>query len=311
MSTLQFPVDLLQLGDDDEFVTLDSNASVMPPFDSTPRRIAEIIGFISSGGNSYKISPENLHKPFVLRARLDNQRDGEDSVICKAGYGKSCSEKLKKEAQIYSGKLSSLQGICVPRIYGYYTGWTIDEGRLSVLVMEDCGQPLPRLLDELPRRVKESIVECLMKLHQAGIEHGDIDDGRNVVICPSQTDGYEVRIVGFGEADDNHSCEVNPEFLENSTNPGFERVGCYEIFAACVESQLWDKDHISFYDIKVPVDQLTSVENLLAVTNILNELEEHEDLREWEARGAAEAKIDSYRRWCEAREYWESLPLFT
>ncbi|EIW74714.1 hypothetical protein CONPUDRAFT_170048 [Coniophora puteana RWD-64-598 SS2] len=310
MAILQFPVDPSRLGDNDEFIALNSDYSVAHPSDDTSRRIVEIIEFISRGDSS-TIPPENLHEPFVLRARLDTPWDGKDTVICKAGYGKKATEKLRKEAQIYNGKLSGLQGICVPWIYGYYTGCTAEDGRLSVLVMEDCGQPLPRSFNKLPQRAKKLMLQCLINLHKAGVEHCGIDDRRNIAIRPSETNMCEIRLVDFGDADDDHICEVNREFLEDSTEPNFDRVGCEEIYQVCMESEIWDMDHVTFYDKAVPVDQLTSAENLLEVTNILNELKEHEDLRDWEARGAAQARIDDYRDWCQDRKCWESTPLFS
>ncbi|EIW74713.1 hypothetical protein CONPUDRAFT_147686 [Coniophora puteana RWD-64-598 SS2] len=309
MATIQFPVDLMELDERDEFVTLESDPSVAPPFDSTPRRITDITGFISRGETSM-IPPENLHEPFVFRARLDIQWDDTESVVCKAGYGKKCTDKLRKEALIYGRKLSGLQGTCVPQIYGYYTGYTAEDGRLSVLVMEDCGQPLPRSLNTLPRSVKKSILECLIKLHKAGVWHGDVDDEMNIVVRPSKNDTCEIRFVDFSNAQDNHTCGVNPEFLEDTTEPTFDRIRCKEIYQVWLESELWVDSYILFYDKVVPVEQMTTPENLLAVTNILNELEEHEDIRDWEARDAAEAEIDYYRERCEARKHWESTPLY-
>ncbi|EIW74711.1 hypothetical protein CONPUDRAFT_77975 [Coniophora puteana RWD-64-598 SS2] len=296
MATLQFPLDLSKLGEDDEFASLDADSSVAPPLDSISRRIAHITQFISPRGASSNGPPENIHAPFVFRAKPDSQWDGKDSVICKAGYGRKCAEKLKKEARIYSGKLSSLQGICVPRLYGSYSGLT-EDGRLAVLVMEDCGEPLTRPLERLPRRAKKLMLECLVELHKAGIEHGGTRDRRNIVIRPSKTDVCELRFVGFGGANHSHACDASSEFLNDVTRPGLDRVDCKEIYQAYNESELWDKDHIVFYNKEVPTDQVTKAEDLWEVTGVLDELKEHGGLRDWEVRNAAREAFNNYCDW--------------
>ncbi len=75
---------------------------------------------------------------------------GEELIaICKVAYGRRRAELLKKEADLYRDKLASLQGKWVPAIFGCYLGQTV-EAWTCILVMQDCGRPLPCPLYMLP-----------------------------------------------------------------------------------------------------------------------------------------------------------------
>ena len=72
----------------------------------------------------------------------------EEPVVCKVAYGAEAHMKLCEEARIYR-KLERLQGHIVPYIWGFF--WNRSEKYpVSVLVMEDGGEPLPRPLSEVP-----------------------------------------------------------------------------------------------------------------------------------------------------------------
>ena len=50
-------------------------------------------------------------------------------------------EEYEKEARVYSTALRNVQGIAVPRFYGFYTAEEREDFRLGCIVLEDCGDP--------------------------------------------------------------------------------------------------------------------------------------------------------------------------
>ncbi|KAJ2972942.1 hypothetical protein NUW54_g12163 [Trametes sanguinea] len=83
--------------------------------------------------------------------RRDCDRRSLRVAICKIDCGRQRANVLKDEADVYRDKLAHLQGKWVPKLYGCYLGET-NEGLTGILIMEDCGQPLPRPLCWLPPR---------------------------------------------------------------------------------------------------------------------------------------------------------------
>ena len=70
-------------------------------------------------------------------------------VVMKFGFDQERRDALKREAQIYRGKLRDLQGTVIPIFYGYYFGrmkkkvYDYPERDMACIVLENCGEELP------------------------------------------------------------------------------------------------------------------------------------------------------------------------
>ena len=74
---------------------------------------------------------------------LDGRRHSE--VVCKIGYGRNAAERLRKEADLYQGKLAPLQGRCVATFVGLFEGET-EEGETTCLVLTYEGECMQQSL---------------------------------------------------------------------------------------------------------------------------------------------------------------------
>ncbi|OBZ68367.1 hypothetical protein A0H81_11647 [Grifola frondosa] len=101
---------------------------------------------------------------------------------------------LKWEVGCYENQLRKLQGIAVPRCYGFFAGF-VENTRVGCLVLEWCGGDL--YLDEI-----EMNRQCMLaaaRMHEAGILHGHLDE-RHFVVADDRT----LRVIGFKYAGDHH-----------------------------------------------------------------------------------------------------------
>lgn len=74
---------------------------------------------------------------------LDGQRHSE--VICKIGHSRQAAERLHKEANLYQGKLASLQGLYIPIFVGLFEGET-EDGETACLVLTYEGERMQQSL---------------------------------------------------------------------------------------------------------------------------------------------------------------------
>ncbi|KAI9060727.1 hypothetical protein FKP32DRAFT_1595044 [Trametes sanguinea] len=168
------------------------------------------------------------------------------TAICKVAYGKRGVEALKKEADIYREKLAHLQGKWVPKIFGCYVGETVREALTCILLMEDCGQPLPRMLYWLPPQQRAQVVHGLQQVHRAGLKHGDFQE-RNLVIRLLEDETYWITIIDFGEAVE-HDCPCKDWQLEMySLRPSPSAFTCDELWTLCTtNADFWTPESIPF-----------------------------------------------------------------
>jgi len=108
------------------------------------------------------------------------------------------STALESEANKYAA-LHKLQGVVIPRFYGYYQVW----GILRILALEPVGESLQERSITLGLRQKMKI--ALHHIHNAGYVHGDISpgnfcerDGKVFIIdlerCRRSTDKSEMKV---------------------------------------------------------------------------------------------------------------------
>ncbi|KAI0077461.1 hypothetical protein K474DRAFT_1596083 [Panus rudis PR-1116 ss-1] len=140
-------------------------------------------------------------------------------VAVKWSRGKHAIEVLSKEVRLYATALAELQGSVVPRCYGYFEE-TIDGVDIGCLVLERCGKTLTCATD---MEMNRKIMLAVSKLHCAGIYHGDIYDGRHLLLAPDRT----VRIIDFSKARV-HECTNTVPYLFNE-GTGEVSAGCQEL----------------------------------------------------------------------------------
>ncbi|KAJ7633819.1 hypothetical protein DFH06DRAFT_685930 [Mycena polygramma] len=120
------------------------------------------------------------------------------SAVAKAAYGLSASARIAHEFDVYN-VLRRLQGFSIPTLFGLYR--SDEEGSSAVLITSDEGTAL-HSFDDLGLQDRRTLVQHLIRIHQAGVEHHDVEP-RNVVL--SRTRGPT--IVDFDGASLNHRCE--------------------------------------------------------------------------------------------------------
>lgn len=92
----------------------------------------------------------------AYRGTLSEPVEGKPFVVCKVAYGQNAMAVLKREAELYQGKLKQLQGVRVPTCFGYFIG-DKDEGLTGCLALDYCGEPVETCFEDLdlefePRR---------------------------------------------------------------------------------------------------------------------------------------------------------------
>ncbi|KAA1473266.1 hypothetical protein DENSPDRAFT_779788 [Dentipellis sp. KUC8613] len=152
-------------------------------------------------------------------------------AVCKLAYGGRTMKRLAAEARFYSGKLSHLQGVCIPRFYGHFLG-ECEDGPVSCIVLEYCGEDVYTYCAEQPIEFKRALIYAVIAIHEAGVRHFDLRN-RNVV----NYNGLPM-IIDFGEAED-HECERQMEVEENVAAPIDDFFGCDEIHQLCIDLGIW------------------------------------------------------------------------
>ncbi|KIK70565.1 hypothetical protein GYMLUDRAFT_972691 [Collybiopsis luxurians FD-317 M1] len=148
-------------------------------------------------------------------------RDQESRVAVVAKLARQSSlHSLEKEYEMYETKLKRLQGHVVPRCYGLFKGINSNGEGMACLLLEYCiGSPTFALEDR-----NRLIMLAVCKLHNAGVLHGSLGDGRHIVYTNSQ-----VRLVDFTHAIENHRCVGAIPMLTSSTGEKASRNGCPEL----------------------------------------------------------------------------------
>ncbi|KAJ7860213.1 hypothetical protein B0H14DRAFT_2350722 [Mycena olivaceomarginata] len=121
----------------------------------------------------------------------------ERSAVAKAAYGLSASGRIIHEFDVYNA-LRALQGRSIPTLFGLYR--SEENGSGLVLVTSYEGRALPSF-DDLGVQDRHTLLSRLIRIHQAGVEHLDVEP-RNVVLSKSRGP----IIVDFDGASLDHCC---------------------------------------------------------------------------------------------------------
>ncbi|KAJ6603621.1 hypothetical protein DFH09DRAFT_854818, partial [Mycena vulgaris] len=117
-------------------------------------------------------------------------------IVAKLAFRVAASDRLRREFEAYN-VLHALQGVAIPILLGLYRNE--DDGS-SVLIMSNAGVPLTQF-DELSASDRHKLLAHLICLHQAGVQHNDMEP-RNIVMSASRGPV----IIDFDNASLGHSC---------------------------------------------------------------------------------------------------------
>ncbi|KAH9923110.1 hypothetical protein B0H21DRAFT_160626 [Amylocystis lapponica] len=202
--------------------------------------------------------PVEVHNGNSTAYRSILYRNGERvaKVICKLAYSKRNLKRLRHEAAIYEGPLKKLQGICVPWFFGLFEGEMEDEELNGCLVTHYCGLQSAIPFYELPWDTKYEVVKSLIRVHLAGVQHGDFNV--NNVVFSSRGMPF---IIDFDRAEE-HKCERGMKINIHGVEPNREDFACDELFDACERLDLWTPRWISFLNIARPLEYAKSAQLL-------------------------------------------------
>ncbi|KAH9923109.1 hypothetical protein B0H21DRAFT_701280 [Amylocystis lapponica] len=156
------------------------------------------------------------------------------NIVCKFAYGKRNLKRLRHEATIYREHLQDLGGKVVPRFYGLYEGEMEDEEPTGCLVTQYCGEHAEVPFYGLSWHVKSYLISALVRVHDAGVLHGDFREA-NVVFTPNKGSPY---IIDFDHAEVHH-CESTMPSEIHDVAPHPEDFACDELFDACKSMGVW------------------------------------------------------------------------
>ncbi|KAJ7811496.1 hypothetical protein B0H13DRAFT_2685179 [Mycena leptocephala] len=117
-------------------------------------------------------------------------------IVAKAAYQSSALDRLLHEFAVYEF-LRALQGVVTPSLFGMYRN--LSDGS-SMLVTSYAGVTL-KDFDTLCLKDRQTLLLRVVRLHQAGVLHNDLEP-RNIVL--SERSGP--RIIDFDNATLDHTC---------------------------------------------------------------------------------------------------------
>ncbi|TCD69450.1 hypothetical protein EIP91_007576 [Steccherinum ochraceum] len=140
------------------------------------------------------------------------------------------------------GRLKTLQGSVIPRLYGVLFGFEKDsDEQVACLVMERFGSKLRLKLPQLDVVSRAKVLNCLLPIHHAGLSHSETF-WNNIVM----KDG-EYRIIGLAKMSPHEeTCHWNFDFVENASRriTYLERdelyVMCPMMLAAADDALYWN-----------------------------------------------------------------------
>ncbi|KZT21049.1 hypothetical protein NEOLEDRAFT_1181978 [Neolentinus lepideus HHB14362 ss-1] len=154
------------------------------------------------------------------------------SIILKFARARDAFADIRAEEQVYANQLISLQGVVIPRCFGFYED-PHSGGCIGCLALEDCGDPPCEHLDYLPIVQRFAILRGLQSIHRCGILHESVRR-ENVVMRDGQ-----VRIIDFGRVSP-HSCEAAAAIIQRqSYRPSLAEFPCRDLRNVCSHFGIW------------------------------------------------------------------------
>ncbi|TFY74028.1 hypothetical protein EWM64_g9984 [Hericium alpestre] len=192
-----------------------------------------------NGGARYRID--------VHRGQLTLSSDKPPlDVVCKIGCGTIAKGRIFHEASLYTGKLSHLQGECIPHCHGYFVGDT-GEGPTACILLTYCGEPIQDMLMHLPPAFKTGLVNALVGIHDAGVKHLDLSRG-NILDYHGGP-----MIIDFEDALE-HECGRHVPIEEGAPGPSkTSEIGCRELYQFFMKLNIWTPAFIRYTGRSFPI----------------------------------------------------------
>ncbi|KAL4268512.1 hypothetical protein AB1N83_004105 [Pleurotus pulmonarius] len=216
---------------------------------------------------SYRI--DKIHKihegeyTTAFRASLIGNPSGPLNVVLKtdvnARYPRP--DEFRYEAQQYEVTLPLLQGLLIPMCYGLFQA-TMYNKLVSVLVLQDCGEPIDYRDEALSEAARFSVFRLAEYLHRCGYKHGDIAP-RNVLLDSSGG----LRLIDLEHLIP-HDCGRKMNLTVGDIQPSVMDFGCPELFDVALSLQLWHPRTVCFCGYDIPIHQFTpgNERNIVRVT---------------------------------------------
>ncbi|KAK7036582.1 hypothetical protein VNI00_011515 [Paramarasmius palmivorus] len=167
----------------------------------------------------------------IYAGQLVGEKGNEDMVL--KIHAKT--EQAEAEAQHYK-EMKGLQGSVIPRFYGLFQGKTLFGDHVAGIILERFGEPVDKSLDDLDRKTKARILDCMDKIHKAGLAPDDIGP-ENVL-----SDGKDIRINDFTNTYP-HECRSTYDYLNAPEIVKQEELRpalmCWELYALASEIGFW------------------------------------------------------------------------
>ncbi|KAI0061430.1 hypothetical protein BV25DRAFT_756902 [Artomyces pyxidatus] len=176
------------------------------------------------------------------------------SVVCKLALESPSIKRLAKEQRLYDGKLKHLQGVCLPRCYGYYTGEVQGEPR-TILVLEDCGEEVRECFAAMKPAFKTQLIEAFREIHRAGVEQRDLAE-RNILV----KDGHPI-VIDFGEAVE-VECQCKMDIVQGAVAPREAVFNCDELYQLCRNLKIWRPKFIYYINGYYPISYAADARRL-------------------------------------------------
>ncbi|KAJ7623810.1 hypothetical protein FB45DRAFT_1006094 [Roridomyces roridus] len=157
----------------------------------------------------------------IFRAQIKRPDDPPLDVVFKMDFWGSRREELIHEANVYQGVGRELCADVLPAFYGCFQT-EINSTIVTCLVLEDCGEPMMKPLDEMNGHFQSELLKAVHAIHKKGLEHGDIYPCNILVV-----DGHPVLIdLKFSKP---HECGLRMKLVCGTLTPTEEEYGCNEL----------------------------------------------------------------------------------
>ncbi|OBZ74442.1 hypothetical protein A0H81_05259 [Grifola frondosa] len=204
-------------------------------------------------------------------------------VVFKIAYGKKAINRMRREAGVYRRELKDLQGEFVPRFYGLFEGVT-DDRRTGCLVLGYIGKTLEYYLYAMNRKFRCAVMQAILMIHCAGVEHRDFDE-QNIVV----DENNKPFIIDF-DSSEPHECGLAMRIKFGAKEPERHELGCDELYEAAEMAEAWTPRLVFYIRRCVPIEFAKDVETLMTRAP--------KGISPTDARCAAEATLQDLDEWC-------------
>ncbi|KAI0263583.1 hypothetical protein BC834DRAFT_886447 [Gloeopeniophorella convolvens] len=195
-----------------------------------------------------------------MRGTLSSPR-GTFDVVAKLGYGADAVKALSKETGFYQ-KLSHLQGVCIPKCFGFFLSPS-ETLPFGCLLLEYSGKPIRSTydsLDDIPYALRTEILDSMKRIHDTGVVHGGF---RTFDVLVTKAKPF---IINFKRASEK-ACERRADIVYGAIVPSREQFGCPELYRLCLDLRIWKPRTLTLKGQKFSVEDVSNPAALAAKTS--------------------------------------------